>query len=103
VLRNPEPVVEAVSRPNPVPNPPAAVPPAGTGFGPRRTPASYEELQAQLSARGVSWQRQETVPDGFKFVCSLPNRYNPRINRIYEATARDYKTAIQAVLDQIDR
>jgi hypothetical protein len=63
----------------------------------------YDQLQGQLKARKVVWQRQEMVGDGFKFTCQVPNPYNRDFNRVYEATARDYKTAIVMVLEQIDR
>jgi hypothetical protein len=63
----------------------------------------YEQLQAALRARGVTWQRQETFADGFKFTCSVPNPANPDFSRIYEGTARDYRAAIRAVIEQIDR
>jgi len=64
---------------------------------------SGDILQAQLRARGVNWQKQETVPDGIRFTCIVPNRVNPESSKIYEATARDLVTAIQAILVQIDQ
>lgn len=63
----------------------------------------YEQLQEALRVRGVTWQRQETYADGFKFTCSVPNPTNRDFSRIYEATARDYRAAIQAVIEQIDK
>jgi hypothetical protein len=62
-----------------------------------------EILQAQLRARGVIWQKQESVADGVRFTCVVPNRYNPDSCKAYDATARDIVTAIQAVIVQIDR
>jgi hypothetical protein len=102
-LHRPEPIVEPVPRPVPVALPPAV---------PAVTPASFstvpagalenEQLQALLKARGVSWQHQERVAEGVKFICAVPNRHNPDISRIYEATAADYASAVRAVLPQID-
>ncbi|MCI0455771.1 MAG: hypothetical protein L0Z62_02160 [Gemmataceae bacterium] len=67
------------------------------------TGSDYDQLQAQLKARKVVWQRQESFGEGFKFSCQVPNPYNPEFNRIYEATARDYRSAILTVIEQIDR
>ncbi len=96
-LNPPQPVVEPVP-----PLPRGGVTPVSTW------PASaggldYDQLQAQLRARRVAWQRQETWSDGFKFTCSVPHPENAEFNRVYEATARDYKSAIRAVIEQIDR
>jgi hypothetical protein len=67
------------------------------------TPTS-EMLQQQLRARGVVWQKLETLPDGrVCFTCVVPNRYNPESPREIDATARDYVTAIQAALVKIDQ
>ena len=43
------------------------------------------------------------MPDGIRFTCIVPNRVNPESSKIYEATARDLVTAIQAILVQIDQ
>jgi len=52
---------------------------------------TYEGAQAQLTARGVTWQRLETWGDqgDWKFTCSIPNKQNPYISRTYEAEAHD--------------
>lgn len=95
-LRGPEPVVEPVSRRDPMqsPNLSAAAP-----------PDTYRQLQAQLSARGVTWQRLETMgTDGqWTFSCSIPSRQNPNVNRQYRATARTDLEAIQEALKQIEK
>jgi hypothetical protein len=63
---------------------------------------SYEQAQAQLAAHGVTWQRLETTGDNsWKFSCSVPNPQNKFISRTYEGQARDYLSAMRAVLDQI--
>lgn len=88
--RPPEPVFQPVSRASASPVPASR--------------STYEQIQAQLTARGVKWQRQETWGDtGWKFSCSVPNKQNPFISRTYEAQAPTYLAAVQAVLEQIDR
>jgi hypothetical protein len=97
-------------RPEPVPvapvgqawQAPGGVVPTSTWPG-TSTPSDYDQLQAQLKARGVAWQRLETLSDGYKFTCSVPNPEHPEFSRIYEASARDYRAAIHAALEQIDR
>jgi hypothetical protein len=66
---------------------------------------SYNQLKAQLLARGVVWMRLDnSVETGeIKFACSVPNRSNPKIRQTYEVKTRDEITAMQAVLDKIDR
>ncbi len=65
---------------------------------------TYEDAQARLTARGVSWQRLETWGEqgDWKFTCSVPNRQNPYISRTYEAEAHDPLSAVRGVLDQLD-
>jgi hypothetical protein len=66
--------------------------------------SSYEQAQVQLAAHGVTWQRLETWGDnGWKFSCSIPNPQNKFISRTYEAQARDYLSAMRAVLDQVSK
>jgi hypothetical protein len=73
---------------------------ASTGRG-----LTFEQAQAQLAARGVSWQRLETWGDrgDWKFSCSIPNPQNHAISRTYEATAHTPIAAVQAVLDQLSK
>ncbi len=66
-------------------------------------PSSYEEWQDALKKRGVTWQRQETTDQGVKFTCAIPDPQNPNRQRVYEATANDYLSAIRLVVEQIDR
>src|ERR1700687_1581570 len=65
---------------------------------------TYEQAQASLTARGVTWQRLETWGDqgDWKFTCSIPNRQNAYISRTYEAEAHDPLSAVRGVLDQLD-
>lgn len=96
--------------PTPVATPPegvratpgATLTPVATWQGAQGGGSEYDQLQAALRARNVTWQRQETHQDGFKFTCSVPNPERPEFSRVYEATARDYKDAIRAVIEQLD-
>jgi hypothetical protein len=97
VLRPPQAVLDPASRPG---APVAPATPVSGGRG-----GSYEQLQTQLAARGVTWQRLECTGENedWKFSCSVPNRQNPNLRRTYEAHAREALAAIQAVLDQMDK
>lgn len=88
---------------SPLPRDLSAPPVPGVASGTTGTQAE-DILQAQLRARGVFGQKQAPTPDGgVQFSCIAPNRGNPDSSRIYEATARDLVSAIQAVIVQIDR
>jgi hypothetical protein len=67
--------------------------------------ASADALLALLQARGVSWQRLENTGDSaeWKYICSVPNPNNPNIRRTYEARDRDPRSAMAAVLTQMDQ
>lgn len=73
--------------------------PAGTHV------ATFEQAQGFLTSRGVKWQSLQTWGDqgAWKFTCSIPNPKNQYISRTYEGQARDSLSAIQAVIDQIER
>jgi hypothetical protein len=95
VLRLPEPVTDPLPRPQ-----------LATVSNPGSLPAStFEEVQAQIKARGVLWQQSVWVAETgeWKFSCSIPTRQNPRIRRTYEAKAGDAVAAIRAVLEQLDK
>jgi hypothetical protein len=66
---------------------------------------AFEPLQAQLVARGITWQRLESVDGEWHFSCSVPSRQNPNLSHTYEARSRDPQglAAIRAALDQIDK
>jgi hypothetical protein len=98
-LRGPEPA----TAPPPAPRQPPA--PGIALMGGTRV-MTFEQAQAQLRARGVTWQRLEVSSDDgkWKFSCSIPNAQNPNIRRNYEGPPLpDPLTAMQAVLDQIDK
>jgi hypothetical protein len=61
-----------------------------------------DDLKNSLAARGVIWQDQQQFDGGVRFRCRVANPQNPNSVRVYEATAADYPTAVQAVLNQID-
>jgi hypothetical protein len=100
-LQHPEPIGDPVAKHNAISE--SGVTQANVVAVGGRVLSVYDQLQAGLKARGVTWQRQETWKDGFKFTCQIPNPGNPRVHRTYEATAGDYMAAIQAVLEQIDK
>lgn len=97
ILNRPVPFPSTVAHANPVSPSPS--------FSPSSRVASYEQAQALLAARGVTWQRLETWGDKgeWKFTCSVPNKQNPFISRNYEAKSRDFLGAMQAVLEQMDK
>jgi hypothetical protein len=98
VLRRPELAAEPASRRDPAP----VSSPTATANSRITT---YEQAQAQLSARGIIWQRLETGSTNgeWKFTCSIPNRQNPRLHRTYEARGTDPVSAVRAALEQIDK
>ena len=98
VLRQPEPAGEPAAQRSP-----AAV--AAPNSSAANRFLDFDQAQAQLRARGVLWQRLETVNEtsNWRFVCSVPSRQNPNKHRTYEATGRNYLSAVQAVVEEIDR
>lgn len=110
ILHRPQPLTDPARQAPPAavspPPPPGPAPaPAYASVAPTRSSPTYEQLQAQLATRGVSWQRLEMAgPSGdWEFTCSVPNRQNPNVNRTYKGRARGPVEAIQAVLDQMDK
>jgi hypothetical protein len=99
VLRRPEPAAGDSVLPR------GSAPVARVGPGGGSPGTTYEQLQSQLAAHGVVWQRQELNGETgeWKFSCLVPNRQNPKVRRMYEAKARDYATAIRSVLEQIEK
>src|SRR5262245_42755503 len=78
------------------------------GFAPAPAAAggSFEQLQALLAARGVTWQRLESLGDGeWQFRCAVPRPENPSMRTHYEARAFGPHglAAVRAALDTIDR
>lgn len=75
---------------------------AGPGGGTRLL--SFEHALTVLNSRGVRWQRLESSgPGDWKFTCSVPNRQNPSFSRTYEGRARDHLSAMQVVIDQMEK
>jgi hypothetical protein len=67
---------------------------------------SYEQLQQQLLARGVTWQQLKTgaTRDEWIFVCTIPQPRENNIERHYEARAVGPfgLAAIRAAIKEID-
>lgn len=61
----------------------------------------YDSLLAQLKSRKMVSYRQESFGNGHKFICTVQTA--PGYERQYEATALDCRSAILAVLEQMDR
>jgi len=97
-LHGPEPVVTPATQPAAIPVNNSVIP-AGDRLN------AFEQAQSKLKARGALWQRLEVsgTDDNWSFACSVPNRQDPKKHRTYEAHARDYVAAMQAVIDQIDK
>lgn len=65
---------------------------------------NFEEAQQVLRTYGVKWQDLQNVGDtGWKFTCSIPSKTNPNAVRNYEAQDYFGLTAMQKVIDQIQR
>jgi hypothetical protein len=85
----------------PAPGAEAATP--NTAFGsPVAAVGSYDALQARLKAHKVTYQCGMNFGDGYKFTCKAPHPQDPNRVREYEAIARDDRSAILAVLEQMD-
>lgn len=96
VLRNPEPTSEFTRDREPAP---AAVPVSRE----EKPNSTYEQVQAELTARGVLWQKLDRIGENeWKFSCIVPNKRDPRLRRTYVAGANDSLAAMRAVLEQMD-
>jgi hypothetical protein len=123
-LKRPEPIVVPIPRENALPGPgvvpsnvlttgawapqqPASPPNQANLVGQQAANSSAPvsaAVQAQLRARGATWWKEESVPEGVRFSCIVvPNPANLDSTRVFEATARDSASAVQAVLQQIDQ
>jgi len=109
-LDTPRPVQDRATPAQPAPQPTPTARPENRLTQPLQplgatTGASADALLALLQARGVTWHRLETAGDNgeWKYVCSVPNANNPNIRRMYEARGRDPRTAMTAVLNQMDQ
>jgi hypothetical protein len=58
-------------------------------------------LSKQLQARGVLQEKKDTVPEGVRLTCYVSRGPTGGL-RALEATAADYATAAQAMLQQLD-
>jgi hypothetical protein len=64
---------------------------------------SAEQLKKMLDDRGVSSQQQQNVPGGILLRCYVTSQADPSARQVYETTAVDYATAVQAIAQQIDQ
>jgi len=65
---------------------------------------TVEEGQKKVKELGAIWQKLEQVNGGdWQFSCVTPNQQNVLVNRRHEARDRDQLSAIQLVIDQIQR
>jgi hypothetical protein len=62
-----------------------------------------EGLEATLKGKGAIGLKQETVPEGVRVSCYVPQRTNPANLQYLETVARDYQSALQAILQQVDQ
>jgi hypothetical protein len=103
-LSRPEPIVQPIPRDAGSTAPgTSAVVPVGTWGAAGQQPTTTDPIQQKLKDRGVTFQRQEVVSGGIHFSCTVPNPQNPAVTRFFEATAPDYPSAVQAVLQQMDQ
>lgn len=83
-----------------------SVPPPTPTPAPSPPPVTYESLQAQLRARGVTWQQLQCMGnDNWHFLCAIPDPGNAAQRDTFEVTRTGNMglSAIQAVVEQIDR
>ena len=67
------------------------------------TAPTYQQLKAQLLARGVSVINITTKGEEVTLTCFVPLKDNQNAHQRYDAKGRDELAAMQAVLDQIDK
>jgi hypothetical protein len=88
------PQVQAVPREGQTPIQPTGWAPSGP---------STDSPDAMLQSRGVLNPQQENVPEGVRVSGFVRDRVTPTRLQFVEATARDYATAVQALVQQIDQ
>ena len=96
-LQRPEPPGDPVAHGDP--QPARLTPPQTASTAP--TAMTFEQAQAQLEAKGVIWQQWSQADGQWKFSCAVPNPQDRTKSRRYDATGRDYVSAVQAALDKI--
>ena len=64
-------------------------------------PTHYEPYESPV--KNVVYQQQSNVPGGVRFRCGVANPQDPTVLQAYEAVAADYRSAVIAVLNQIDK
>jgi hypothetical protein len=105
---NPNPKVQAV--PDAVPSAPPAVTPIGNWQAPQNTQPVVQTAGAvptpdyakQLQDRGVFNQKRDPAPEGVQLTCYVSRGPTGGV-RILSVTAKDYATAAQAILRDLDQ
>jgi hypothetical protein len=64
---------------------------------------SAEQLKKMLDDHRVNSQQQQNVPNGILLRCYVTSPADPSARQVYETTAVDYATAVQAIVQQIDQ
>jgi hypothetical protein len=99
---NPNPKVEQVPDATPgKPLIPTASWQSNSPSPPPVEPTRAEILLKQLQDRGVVNQKQDLVPEGIHLTCYITRGEGAGL-RILEATAADYPSAAQAILQQLE-
>jgi hypothetical protein len=98
----PQPVATQQSQPQASTNTAAQDSPVRSA--PEGPPTTTDAAAAILNKKGAVWQRPSANGETGEvlFRCAIPNPKSNKI-RIYEARARDQLSAMQAVIDQIDK
>jgi len=104
-LGKPEPIRDTVTSAAPSPLTVSSPAPITLTGGPGTQLQTVEQGLAWLEARGARGARLDYQHQAqeWKFVCSVPNKNNPKMWRTHETQARDPRSAVQAVIEQIER
>jgi hypothetical protein len=110
ILQRPEPLGDAPAQPlQPAASTDGLTPVPAITYGqplpqqhPTPTPTlTVDQLRAELKARGGTILREEVTRDGVFIACSVPERFNPDRQHIYEHTGPDPVSTLQALLAKI--
>lgn len=104
---NPTPATQQIPWPPPQPQAQTSTPRAQEAPGPaapEEPPTTTDAAAAILSKKGAVWQRPSANGETGEvlFRCGIPNPKTNKV-RIYEARAKDQLSAMQAVIEQIDK
>ena len=75
----------------------------GTGNFAAATPNFVDPTTARLQSRGIAHHRIDPLPDGtVRLTAVMPQAADPASQRLYEVTARDFQSAVDRLIAQID-